>query len=540
MGAPRRNAAGAARAVRFALLSLAALTACVFALPSQAHASTTQQSMLMDDDLLLYGGDATADRTLDTLQALGVDRVRVSIVWRYLAPKPSASSAPRPLRYAPSEFDRYDHLVRAADHRGIGVLFNVTGRAPNWATGRRHGRVVAPTYKPSPSRFGAFVRTLATRYDGHHVDENQGGGTLPRVSTWSIWNEPNLTSWLSPQWERHGHRWVNTGARLYRSLARAAIAALRATGHANDTILLGETSPLGSRKPGTNETSKPARFLRDVLCLGPTLNRLGGSAGRALGCDFARKGALNVSGYAHHPYSVISAPATKAKSADDLQLGDLGKLERILDAGAAAGRVHRGLPVWISEYGYQTKPPDPYRGIPLARQVAWLAQAEHIAYADPRVAAFTQFLLRDGAPNTAYPKSDRRYWSRYQSGLEYADGTAKPAYDAYRVTIDAPGRVAPGKPLTVWGCVRGSKQGGAPDVRIEFQPDGSSTWQQLGAVQPGSARRYLQASVTPPGSGIIRLLWKLPQPAPSSLLDQLFPKSPPPPVPSAGVHVQVG
>ena len=79
------------------------------------------------------------------------------------------------------------------------------------ADGSRCGGSVASrrVCKPDPQLFGAFVRALGTRY--------------PTVKLWSIWNEPNLRSWLSPQYEVVGSQAVQRSANLYRALATSAI-----------------------------------------------------------------------------------------------------------------------------------------------------------------------------------------------------------------------------------------------------------------------------------------------------------------------------
>jgi uncharacterized protein YpuA (DUF1002 family) len=64
--------------------SLAVLAA--LALPAAAAASSTQESTFSDDDLLVRGAPATQAQTLDTMKALGADRVRVSLIWRLVAP----------------------------------------------------------------------------------------------------------------------------------------------------------------------------------------------------------------------------------------------------------------------------------------------------------------------------------------------------------------------------------------------------------------------------------------------------------------------
>jgi len=76
--------------------------------------------------------------------------------------------------------------------------------------------------------------------------------------------------------------------------------------------------------------------------------------------------------------------------------------------------------IWITEYGYQTNPPDTLFGVSWARQAAYLRQAYEIAHANPRIDLFTWFLLRD-SPS---PES-------WQSGLLTADGRRKPAFGVF-------------------------------------------------------------------------------------------------------------
>ena len=130
-----------------------------------------------------------------------------------------------------------DSFVAGAQARGMEVLLTATGPIPAWASRCSKGSVATlRTCKPDSKLFGAFVRALGTRY--------------PTVKKWSIWNEPNLRSWLSPQYETKGSQAVQTSAYLYRQLAASAIAGLRATGHRADQIWLGETAPLGDDPSG--------------------------------------------------------------------------------------------------------------------------------------------------------------------------------------------------------------------------------------------------------------------------------------------------
>jgi hypothetical protein len=519
-----------------------------------AHASATQESVFMDDNLLLYRGDDIADATLKELKDLGVDRVRVSVHWKGLAPGESAPARPAafrdatdPAQYDAAAFDKYDHLVRVAKQRGIAVLFNVTGDAPLWATATVAGKHVNQEYKPSTRAFGEFVEALARRYDGKHDDENQGGGALPAVTAWSIWNEPNEGAQLQPQWERSKktRRWVLTSPRLYRGLARAAIAALQRTGHGDDQILLGETAPRGLDVRGRTRATRPIRFLAGLFCLDETTLRplrQSSPAAKALGCDWKAKGLMKVTGFAHHPYSIVSPPQSADPNPLDVTLADSARLGRALDAAAAAHRIPASIPYWWTEYGWQT-PPDPIRGVDPASQAQWIAQAEQQSRADPRAVALTQFLLRDDEPRDA--PTDQQRWITYQSGLEYADGTRKPAYDAYRLPFVAGSGAAAiraGEQLTLWGLVRPTT--GATSVHLQFAPEGTSDYQDVGGdIAVDGPDGAFSATVTPDRSGTYRFRWTPPGATGSqpSLIDALQGKqpAPPPSYDSVAVGVQV-
>jgi hypothetical protein len=144
-------------------------------------------------------------QTLDELRRLGAGYVRVLVRWSTLAPDPTAARPPRrfdagsPGAYPASGWAPYDTIDRDATARGIGVFFDIAGPAPRWATGRgAPPGGVAGVWKPSPARFAAFARALATRYSGHYTPPGEHS-PLPRVSFWSIWNEPNLGVNLAPE-----------------------------------------------------------------------------------------------------------------------------------------------------------------------------------------------------------------------------------------------------------------------------------------------------------------------------------------------------
>src|SRR5688572_2941277 len=145
-----------------------------------AHASGTQESIFQDDDRLLHSTPAQSDATLQELKDLGVDRIRLSVIWRNFAPARDAGARPGfdgadPAAYPPAEFDPLDHVLRVARRLGIEVLLNVRGDAPNWAMPRPPKRLAGRrAYKPSTAAFHEFVSMLGRRYDGTYNDENQG------------------------------------------------------------------------------------------------------------------------------------------------------------------------------------------------------------------------------------------------------------------------------------------------------------------------------------------------------------------------------
>ncbi|HEX2084790.1 MAG TPA: hypothetical protein VHF89_03840 [Solirubrobacteraceae bacterium] len=479
--------------------ALAVLLALLAAAPAAAH--QRQESVFMDDNLLLYRGPQRATETLRELKEMGVDRVRVTLHWHHFAP--DARKTRRPpgeLHYGPPVFDNHDHLLREARDLGIEVLVNVSGSAPLWATGKHRGRHLNGEYKPDPAEFGRFVEMLGRRYDGRRRDENQGERRLPRITAWSIWNEPNLGSRIQPQWERGRP----ASPRIYRDLVRSALAALDRSGHARDIVLLGETAPRGRDTRARTISMRPGVFLRELLCLDRDLLP---DETRA-GCDYGESGRLEVTGFAHHPYSITSPPDVPHPHPDDITLADRDRLTRILDAAAGLGRIPPSLPLWYTEYGYQTLPPDPIRGVDPAEHAAWLVKAERMTFLDERVAAHTQFQLLDDPPRRNFRRTDRRYWGTYQSGLKYVDGRRKPAYDAYRLGLDAPSRVAPGQPLRLWGFVRAAPNGESQTVQLEVREPGSSVFVPAGDPVPVLHDRGYFEVERPPRAGEWRFAWR--------------------------------
>jgi hypothetical protein len=392
------------------------------------------------------------------------------------------------------------------------VYFSITGPGPSYAhrLAPPSQRANAGTYKPYPSRYRAFVQAVGTRYGGGYRDENGIRRALPRVTLWSLWNEPNQPGWLSPQWENG----VPASPWLYRELYAAGYQGLTLSGHGSDAILFGETAPLGSPQRGARNGIRPVPFLREVACIAPNGTPYAGPAATARHCeDYARIGALKATAFAHHPYTKKAAPTVRTSSPDEITIANIGSLGSLLDTISAqsGGKIPTGLPILLTEFGYESNPPDTRNGIPLLRQAQYNELAEFIAFNEPRVTATTQFLMRDAAPLKQYPKGSRLYWFTYQSGLLDVRGRAKPAAYAYTfpLVIYNPGVAG----MTgVWGQLRFrpnvvTPEGATPDNVTIFwrpldnkKPCGPDGWVAQ-ADLPTTFRGYFGTTIPTPGPG---------------------------------------
>jgi hypothetical protein len=517
------------RTIRLLILALG-LSAL---LAPAAHASPAQTSIMMDDDLLLYRDDSTAARALTQMKSLGVDVVRVTVLWKVVAEnarlskteiaklKGSAKTRARrqnqrfrpanPATYPRRNWDRFDNLVKAAGDRGIKIYFNITGPGPAWAHEKPPAaqRSLRATWKPRATAFKQFVTAVGRRFDGTYRDENGSRGVIPRVSFWSLWNEPNQGGWLSPQWERRGSQMVPASPALFRKLHQYGYRGLLGTGHrpGKDIILLGETAPLGSDAQTEKSPMRPGLFLREVACIAPDGTAYAGRAASLRSCgDFAARGPLIATGYAHHPYTKNVPPTVTDPNPDALTMANIGNLGTLLDDLSAKtnGSIPANLPLFMTEFGFESNPPDPFSGVALADQAKFNMIGEYQAWSNPRILSQAQFLLRDVSPVRTRRKGTKGYWFTYQSGLYFLNGQAKPAAGAYAMpflafnsnTLDA----ATGAPVfNVWGQARLLRNDATASATVQWRAkDGSTPWISVGDPVPVDPMGYFTATRTAP------------------------------------------
>jgi hypothetical protein len=446
------------------LLTLVCVVLGVLA-PATAHASHGQtMTFEATSDLK---DPATREQSFKDIAALGVHSMRVVLYWRDVAPQADSRIKPKFDEISPSSYDwnAYDAVVDGIKARGWSLLLTVSGPVPRWATNGARDTVT----RPSPAEFGKFVRAVAEHYRS-------------KVDTWSIWNEPNQPQFLAPQYSP-SHKPLSPG--IYRNLFVAAQRGLRDAGLTGPRVLLGETSPRG-----TGKVVPPLTFLRGVLCLNDGYRKTSG------GCT-----KLQAAGYAHHAYTTGQGPTFKPSQPNDVTIGVLPRLTSALSKAAKAGAINGDLPIYLTEFGIESKP-DPIRGVSLQRQSEYRALSERIAYDNPRVVAFSQYLLRDAKALAGVPTFER--YSDFQTGLFTAAGKPKPAYDGFRLPLSV--RPKSAKRVSLWGLVRPA--GGTTTATIEIHGK-AGPWHELTTVRT-DPRGYFTASGALVGDRQWRLVWKAP------------------------------
>jgi hypothetical protein len=405
-GRGRRSTGWFRARLGIATTTVALLAAAAFAVslaagpaPAEARGLTTgfsEDIMFLSPDAstrAYWFGRAAADRA---------QIARVNIYWR----KAVGSSPPaNPTNPADPDYDfsRLDGAVRSAAARHMQVLITVFG-APTWAEGKnRPSSAPLGTWKPDPHALGQFAQALAKRYSGSF----QG---LPRVSLFEVWNEPNLSVNLTPQWV--GKK--PTSPDLYRSLLNAFYRGVKSVAP-GDTVIGGATAPFGDPRSHPRDPKlprmRPLAFLRQMFCLNRKL--------KPGGCQ--AKTHLDV--LSHHPINFTNPPTYQAINHDDIEIADFHKLVPLIHAAERTGHVRpRGHhPLWATELSWYTKPPSKF-GIPPAKQARWLEQGFYLLWKQGASVA-VNFLLRDAPHTNVFSGS---------SGVFFGNGKQKPSYTSFR------------------------------------------------------------------------------------------------------------
>jgi hypothetical protein len=360
-------------------------------LASEASASRYLKTGIFDDAQVLYG---VPEQVFPLLKVTHARLVRVNLWWAGPGISVAQRRPKRPANPADPAYDwsTYDRTVRFAASNGMQTVFSIIG-TPTWANAAR-GWNAAPT---NAADLKAFAIAAATRYSGRY--RGPDGNVLPRVSSWIAWNEPNNPVFIRPQYVRSGSNWVIQSAKDYARICNAIVTGIHSA--QGGKVACGATAPRGNNNPNSGRVSvAPLAFLLALK----------------------KAGAKGFDAYAHHPYygSPTETPATKPPQGSRGQSPTAVTLANLQVLTRALTQLYGNVRVWITEYGYQTNPPDAFVGVTYAKQAAYLTQAVAIARANPRIDMFLWFLLKDEI------RADG-----WQSGLMTKTGSKKPSFSAF-------------------------------------------------------------------------------------------------------------
>jgi hypothetical protein len=379
-----------------ALAAVAGVAAAASATAESAPASNTAtyrtlgSGMIVGfyDDEQVYGQTVWAFRQLRTLRA-GI--VRITIPWSTVAKRrPKRAADPADKAY---NWTAVDNVVNQAAQNKVRVLATIFG-TPHWA---------GPARNRLPRRITdlrLFAYAAARRYSGTYRvkdSENEPARALPAVRYWLAWNEPNNPVFLKPQWKMVKRKWRPQSAYNYAKICSAIWVGVHSTHLKGEKVACGVTGPRGNDAPSSSRPStSPLVFLTWLR----------------------RAGLKHFDAYAHHPYynNRFERPTTVPTSKKAVTLGNIRVLIQKLNS--LYGPRKR---LWITEYGYQTRPPDLRFGVPYSLQAKYVHQAVAIARQTRRVDMFVWFLIRD-----------ERRLSGWQSGVLSVRGKRKPSFYAFR------------------------------------------------------------------------------------------------------------
>ena len=501
--------AEAGSALKALTCSLAALLLSSGGGAGVKHMETT----LQDDALFLHRSPAQVQDAARTAAALGADRIRLTASWSTLAPAPRSKRMPgKPFdptdssTYRGETFGRLDTAVKAIKAAGMQVQIDLAFWAPRWAVRKPSSDPRRHRDRPDPAKFADFASAVAQRYSG-------GYGDLPRVDMYTTWNEPNHPSFLAPQWKRDRKgRYRAISPHVYRAMHNAAYEAIKRESP-DAAVLIGGTASTGGSRPGRGGVP-PLRFVREMACVDEALDPLPFKE-----CDGFQ--ALKADGYSHHPYSRTTTPATPASRPDDAPLADTYRLSALLEALYDRGRIARDLPIYHTEYGYESNEPDPFVPFDLDTQAKFLGWSTYLAWRDPDTRMFAQFLLRDvDARESGRTPGTRGYWRDFQTGLLFHDGRPKPAAQAFKLPFYAERRrVGEEEVVVLFGAVRPAA--GRETVRVEQLDARSGRWVPAVTVGDDTCQRSERAFLTD-GAGFFertsafvggtkyRMVWRAP------------------------------
>jgi hypothetical protein len=348
-------------------------------LASPARADSDLLIGVVDDQLKWT---AHPKPTTTALRDLGIGALRVPLTWRRGTTRLTRNDVVVMTRVVNATFP-------------MRIVLTVAGPARE-----------TPRSDAERTQFCSYVRDALVHY--------------PTINDVTIWNEVNSNDFWQPQFEDG----ASVAPREYAYLLARCYDTLKQLRPRLN--LMTDTSPRGNDNPfaASNASHSPGLFVRRM-----------GEAYRAMGRT--RPLFDNVG---HHPYGDFSLESPFARHPNTGSIGQ-GDYEKLVAAYTEAFRgtdqptIGSGARIYYLEDGFETTVSSTkrsiYSGVERARTVgseslhaAQLVDAVRLAYCQPYVASFFNFLLTDEARLTGW-----------QSGVLWADGSKKPAYAAFRGVI---------------------------------------------------------------------------------------------------------
>ncbi len=242
----------------------------------QAAAATAAarsfHTVLEDDDEALFS-PSTLPAFIGTLRWLGVDELRISAEWKLEAPDPYSRAVPRDVDLSATlarmtarprcsrstaPYGPRPPRRRRSDHRPVVQRPAVGDLRPAAAPASQAIRGSTPTSTSASWRGGRECSRSAT---AAAIRPPERARRCRAYSTFTLWNEPNQTSFLQPQWRGS----TAASADWYRSLLRLSYPAIERASPGT-TVLIGDTSQSGAGAAG-NTGVPPLAFIRRLACV---------------------------------------------------------------------------------------------------------------------------------------------------------------------------------------------------------------------------------------------------------------------------------
>src|SRR5262245_1103624 len=331
----------------------------------------------IQDDILTTAPSTEIPQRLELVRNTQTRVARFDILWSYVATRQPVDPAdPADPAY---DWSRVDQVLIGFDQSNITPIVS-TYSTPTFAIAGGNSKFTSAynPNAPTPTAFGAFMKAVATRYNGFYP--NPAGGTFPRLRHFEIWNEPNLKNFFR----------FNGSSNIgkYKGLVKAAYTNIKAV-NPNAIVIAGVGGPRSSGGGG----NVSAKVWMDKL--------VGDKS-------------LKFDAYSQHIYPSQS-PKYSSPSYDKA-FPTWNSLQLIFDT---LDKKRKGMKLYVTEAGYTTGPTS-FRTVKVtpSQQNTYLKQLYNLPLVkSPRVAAVVWFNLQD---NKNWP-----------GGLLRANGTKKPSYNSF-------------------------------------------------------------------------------------------------------------